>query len=643
MPLAPAMKLSVIIVNYNVKYFLEQCLLSVNRACRNIESEIFVVDNASSDGSVEMLKEKFPSVKMIGNTNNVGFAKANNQAIEKSSGEFVLLLNPDTVVAEDTFEKCIAFMQTHSATGALGVRMIDGKGNFLPESKRGLPTPAVAFYKTFGLAKLFPRSKTFGKYHLGFLNEHETNEVEVLSGAFMFIRKSVLDTIGLLDESFFMYGEDIDFSYRITTEGFKNFYFPETTIIHYKGESTRRTSLNYVVVFYNAMKIFAEKHFTGNQSGIFSALINAAIVLRGLLTLLANLFASSYMFIIDALLAYAGIFFITDYWEKMIKYKEHYYPEQFLFGVVPAYVLIWVVSAFFGGAYDKPFRISTILRGIIFGTIFIAVLYAFLPNDLRFSRAIILLGAVWTALEMILTRSLYHLIKHQTFSAEEENEKRSLVVGRNGEAVRAESILRALGTSQEIKIQSEISVVKKSAAIFGSNEVVFCSKDFLFREIIHQISQGDETTDYKILNEGSDALIGSNSKNTAGDLYVAEKNYSLFQSKNMRNKRVFDLSVCGFLLLLLPLNIFLIKNFGKFFSNWVSVLTGEKWWVGFLSEGNLKKFISAKHGVLHPSGGLNGFTFSAKEQEDIELSYAQHYSVRDDWRIFWMNYKNLGQ
>jgi len=256
------MKLSVIIVNYNVKYFLEQCLHSVRKSVKDVDAEVFVVDNNSVDGSVEMVREKFPEVLLIANKENTGFSKANNQAIERSKGEYTLLLNPDTLVEDDTFKKIVKFMDSHPDAGGLGVKMVDGKGNFLPESKRGLPTPSVAFYKIFGFSRLFPKSKIFGKYHLGYLDKDETNEVEILSGAFMLLRKSVLDKIGLLDETFFMYGEDIDLSYRIIQAGYKNYYYPEARIIHYKGESTKKSSVNYVMVFYRAMIIFAEKHFS---------------------------------------------------------------------------------------------------------------------------------------------------------------------------------------------------------------------------------------------------------------------------------------------------------------------------------------------------------------------------------------------
>jgi GT2 family glycosyltransferase len=281
------MELSIIIVNYNVRHFLEQCLHSVQKATANINAEVFVVDNNSPDDSVEMVRNFFPKVTLIHNKENVGFSRGNNQAIEISKGKYVLLLNPDTVVEEDTFENCIKFMDENPDGGGLGVKMIDGSGKFLPESKRGLPTPIVSFYKIFGLSKLFPKSKLFSKYHLGYLEENETNEIEVLSGAFMWMRKAVLDEVGYLDETFFMYGEDIDLSYRIILGGYKNYYLPKVKIIHYKGESTKKGNLKYVFVFYNAMIIFSRKHFA-KKAKAFSFFINIAIYIRAFLAILTR-------------------------------------------------------------------------------------------------------------------------------------------------------------------------------------------------------------------------------------------------------------------------------------------------------------------------------------------------------------------
>ncbi|NBQ48979.1 MAG: glycosyltransferase family 2 protein, partial [Sphingobacteriia bacterium] len=235
------MQLSIVIVNYNVRHFLEQCLYSVFKATEHLESEVFVVDNNSVDGSAALIRERFPQVIFIQNSQNLGFSAANNQALRLAQGKYALLLNPDTVVQEDTFTKTLAFMDAHPDAGGLGIRMVDGKGCFLPESKRGLPTPAVAFYKIFGLAKLFPQSQTFGQYHLTYLDKEKTQPVEILSGAFMLMRKEALDKAGLLDETFFMYGEDIDLSYRLTRAGYQNYYFADSSIIHYKGESTKKS------------------------------------------------------------------------------------------------------------------------------------------------------------------------------------------------------------------------------------------------------------------------------------------------------------------------------------------------------------------------------------------------------------------
>ena len=270
--------LSIVIVNYNVCGFLEQCLLSVRDAVKGISHEIFVVDNASTDGSEAYISTRFPQVKYIYNTENVGFSKANNQAIAQSSGRYVLLLNPDTVVGESVLDEACHFLDEHDDAGALGVKMIDGDGKFLPESKRGFPSPWVSFCKIFGLSKLFPYSHRFGRYHLRFLDENSTHRVDVLSGAFMLLRRSTLDRCGLLDENFFMYGEDIDLSYRMTLTGEKNYYLP-LRILHYKGESTKTESLRYVRIFYQAMFIFLRKHYPHYK--LFALLsIKTAIYMR---------------------------------------------------------------------------------------------------------------------------------------------------------------------------------------------------------------------------------------------------------------------------------------------------------------------------------------------------------------------------
>lgn len=277
------MKLTVVIVNYNVKFYLEQCLISLRRALLGIAAEVYVVDNHSRDNSVEYLSERFPEIHIIDSPYNLGFARANNLAIRKSKAEFILLLNPDTVIGEQTIKESIAFMDTHMDAGALGVRMLDSNGRSAKESRRGLPSPMVSFYKMTGLCARFPKHHKLGHYYMGDLSWDESARIEVVSGAYCMLRKKALDEVGYLDEDFFMYGEDIDLSYRVLKGGYHNYYLP-SLILHYKGESTQKSSFRYVHVFYEAMLIFLKKHYSG-LSVLFTLPIKAAIYGKATLAL----------------------------------------------------------------------------------------------------------------------------------------------------------------------------------------------------------------------------------------------------------------------------------------------------------------------------------------------------------------------
>jgi N-acetylglucosaminyl-diphospho-decaprenol L-rhamnosyltransferase len=278
------MILSVVIVSYNVKFFLEQCLSSVKKAITGSdllrkEAEVFIIDNASTDGSLDFLTPLFPSFHFIQNKENAGFAKANNQVLSSCTGEFVLFLNPDTILAEDSLDIVVSFFRSTADAGAVGVRMVDGAGHFLKESKRGFPSPLSSFFKMSGLSGLFPGSKFFSGYYVGDLSEDEIHAVDILSGAFMMVRKTILDQTDGFDEQFFMYAEDIDLSYRIRKAGFRNYYLPTTTIIHFKGESTRKDS-RYIKMFYTAMELFMKKYSIGRRSTIRLMILKAGLRLH---------------------------------------------------------------------------------------------------------------------------------------------------------------------------------------------------------------------------------------------------------------------------------------------------------------------------------------------------------------------------
>jgi GT2 family glycosyltransferase len=642
-------KISVIIVNYNVEFFLEQCLNSVKKALNGINGQVFVVDNNSIDGSVDMVRRKFPEFDLIANKDNKGFSKANNQAILLSDAEYILLLNPDTVVEEDTFSKVINFMDAHPQAGGLGVRMLDGKGKFLPESKRGLPTPAVAFYKIFGLSKLFPRSKKFGQYHLGHLSEFETNEADILSGAFMLMRREALDKVGLLDEAFFMYGEDIDLSYRIVKGGYKNYYFPETRIIHYKGESTKKSSVNYVFVFYRAMVIFAEKHFSQKNARLFSFLINAAIYFRASLAIFARFIKRATLPVIDFVLIAGGLVALTNQWSK----SHIDFPEEILKVAIPCYAMIWMISILFNGGYDKPVKLLKYLRGTLVGTIIILVIYALLPKDWQFSRLYILTGALWIILYYLLSRLFLHLAIGEQFSLIAKKTKKFAIVGFSEEFKRVSDILKQTnekidliehvspGENKETGAVGTLNQLDQIAHIHGINEIIFCAKDTSAQMIIHWMSAIDSTkTDFKIAQPDSLSLIGSNSIETAGDLYVLNIN-AITKAENIRTKRTFDLLVSSLLLISSPVTVFLYREKGKYLRNILRVLSGKLSFVGYDMKDSTSVFNlpRIKSGVLNPSDSLSFRDDSLTDK--LNLIYARDYSIQKDLSIVLKAWRKL--
>jgi GT2 family glycosyltransferase len=598
-----------------------------------------------------MVKEKFPEVKCIENTKNVGFSAANNQAIKQSAGEYVLLLNPDTIVEEETFSKVITFMDSHPDAGGLGVKMIDGKGHFLPESKRALPTPQVAFYKIFGLSALFPRSKKFGKYHLTYLSPDETNEVEVLAGAFMLIRKSVLDKIGLLDETFFMYGEDIDMSYRITQAGYKNYYYPGTRIIHYKGESTKKSSVNYVIIFYNAMRIFAQKHFSQKNARTFSMLINMAIFFRASIAIIHRFIKRIQLPITDALFIYLGYYYITLVYENFKFSALGYYTGYFLLLILPGYILIWIFSILLSGGYDKPFKTWQALRGVLWGSAIILILYALLPEEYRFSRALILIGTAWVLIAITLVRVLMRALKVDGFG---KDIRRILIIGKEEECKRVHSLLNRTDIKTEAVQyldpqttgkENTIEAWSETMTVYNINQVIFCAKDISSELIMDAMSSIPRPElEFKIAPPESWAVIGSNSIHTSGELYVIDM-HAINTTPNIRSKRIFDFFSSLLLLVFSPLLMWVEKNPFRFLGNIFAVMFGVRSWVGYAhAEGQeSQRLPSIKPGVLNPLDGA-GLTSAGKgDIHNLNAIYARDYRVATDLKIIWKGFRQLGR
>ena len=651
------MKLSIVIVNYNVKHFLEQCLNSVYLALDQISSEVFVVDNNSVDGSMEMVEEKFPEVIRISNKDNVGFSKANNQAILHSKGEYVLILNPDTVVEEETFIKCLQFMDAHPHAGALGIKMMDGKGNYLPESKRGLPTPWVAFYKIFGLCSLFPKSKKFARYYMGNLDENFNHEVEILAGAFMLMRKETLDKSGLLDETFFMYGEDIDLSYRIIKSGYKNYYFADSSIIHYKGESTKKGSLNYVYVFYKAMIIFAEKHFSQSYARFFRFFILMAIYLRAGLSLIKRFISAIALPLLDSGILITGLYYIKEYWENNHRFVVGgEYSIELIKVAFPLYAFGWIAGIFVNGGYEKPAKISQVIKGVFVGSIAILVAYSLLSEEYRFSRAILLLGAVWASFSIPLVRFAIQKITGQNLLIGSETSKRVLIVGLEDEAQRVEQLIKQANNSisyvayvnppdQEIRGENytgNFNQIGDMITVFDITEVVFCARDVSSNFILNKMTElNSKKVEIKIAPTESHFVIGSNSIDTQGSWYSVQFS-DISKPSNKRAKLFFDLTTAIGLLALLPFTILFVKRKIQFIKNIFAVLSFQKTWISYDESVVISHLPKLKSAVLKTTEQLKMKGSDEMAKNHLNQLYAKEYKVFNDVNFVLENFSSLG-
>lgn len=647
--------LSVIIVNYNVQYYLEQVLHSVKKASEKLAQnsvEVWVVDNASKDDSVKMIKEKFFEIKVIENEKNVGFSKANNQAIAQAQGKYILLLNPDTIVQEDTFEKCIDFMEKNPDAGGLGVKMIDGKGKYLPESKRGLPTPQVSMYKMLGLHKFFPKSTKFNRYYLGHLSNTENHEIEVLSGAFMFMRKEVLDKIGYLDEDFFMYGEDIDLSYRITLAGYKNYYLSETQILHYKGESTKKSSVNYVMVFYDAMLIFANKHFHNKYSWLFRAFIKNAVYARAFIALLQRFWVKFGLAILDILIMLIVVLLVKDYWERNHRWIEGKYPITFYTVALPAYLMIWSASLWLTGCYQKKYKISNIIKAVLTGTMFIATL-TFFFKQYAFSRMIILMSTLGVISTITVSRYLKAWLQYKNFKVLENAPVHIGVIAsdENYEKIRTkfshytQSAVWIGCIMPANKDKENYSDIENWIEIYQVDELIFCADDITNKDILNMIENlNKKNIKFHIVPPDSDYLIGSNSVFTEKDLFHSKINFEIESIQNKVFKRLTELVIVVLLLCLSPLLWGVQKRKKYFFYNLWSVLIGKKHLVGYSGKSN-GKLPKLKQSVLSSADKLSDAVRKNINKEQmfrLDYRYALEYTVSMDIEIILKNLRSFG-
>lgn len=422
--------ISIVIVNYNVRAFLEQCLMAIDRATHSLGIERFVVDNASVDGSQTMVKKKFPHVHLIENRINVGFSRANNQALRKAKGTYVLILNPDTLIQEDTLLILKNYLDLHTDVGAVGCRLINPDGSFQITSRRSLPTPWVAFTRIVGLSKIFPKSRVFGRYNMTYVNPGIETEVDVLPGSLMFIRRDIMAAIDYFDENFFMYGEDVDLCYRIKNAGWKIVYLPETKAIHYKGESTKKSEFSFVSNFYTAMLIFANKHYKHRYSIFMRMLLVAGIYGRALFSYTGRILKNFISTSIDLLFIIMSIFLAIKIW------LPYSWLARFGF-ILPIFTAVWVVSLYLFGAYHKKgrFHIRPVLWSSIVGLL-INSTFVYFFKQYAYSRVVVLISFVLILVSLSLWRTIYRLVGPVAKKGPISKLRRAIIIGAGKEGKR---------------------------------------------------------------------------------------------------------------------------------------------------------------------------------------------------------------
>jgi len=647
------MDVSIIIVNYNVKFFLEQCLFSVSKAIQNIKAEVLVIDNCSNDGSIPYLASKFPSFQFIQNTENIGFGKANNQGFALAKGKYILMLNPDTIIPEDCITNCISFFQRTKDCGALGIKMVDGAGYFLPESKRAFPSVLTSFFKLTGLARIFSKSSLFNKYALGHLDENKNHEVDVLAGAFLMVKKDVIEKINGFDEDFFMYGEDVDLSFRVQKAGFKNYYFSESSIIHFKGESSKRGNLNYVKMFYEAMSIFVKKHYKSSTAALFNFLIQLAIWARAFVSLISGFLNRWGMVLIDALIVFTTLWLVKNSWIEYVRHGGGFKPGLTDI-IIPSFTLLFIVTAALSGIYDKLYKPSKALIASATSTIVLLAAYSLLPEEFRFSRGIILTGGIAAGLMITLVRwVLIELNWIKPNDTEEKKFQRTVIVGAASEFSAVYKMMEAAGLEERIlgRIQTDnvsentighFQNIKNLLVHLDVREVIFCEGTLSYQAIINSLTSLPKNISYRFFANGSNSIVGSDNKTTTGETLTADGYYLLNQPYQRRMKRLADIGISIFFILSFPIQLLLHKKAIGLFKNALQVLLAKKTWVGYIVAEeklpNLTKPIITHFGLSYQTK----HPLNEESLSKLDTVYAKNFDWMQDIKIIFHNYKNLG-
>lgn len=644
--------LSIIIVNYNVKEFILNLLDSIDKCSPEISREIIVVDNNSDDGSVEAIKKFRPDVRLIANKENAGFGKANNQGLEIAKGRYILLLNPDTIVKEDTFRILIDKLKADPEIGMAGCKVLNPDGTLQLACRRSFPGPWTSFTKVTGLSRVFPKSKLFARYNLTYKDENQSYEVDAISGCFMFFKREVYEKIGGFDPVFFMYGEDLDLCYRVQKAGFKVFYFHNTEIIHYKGESTKRSSIDETKVFYNAMNLFVKKHFS--SSVLVSLILQLAIFARKILAFVNVYKVILISLVIDFVLFICSLMLAENIWDRpgWSGFPAEVKPMVYL---IPAFLQILVSSL--SGVYKKnSMSVLKSLISLLFGFLLLTSL-TFFFKQYAFSRFVALLTYIIVGFLFISWRVIFKLIFKVglTFSSDK---KKTLIVGLNDNALNIATKLQTslhhlyqvtgfIGETRksigekfgDFEVIGSIESIHKVVEENSISKIIFSAGQLSFDKMFTIVSklQG-QNVEFQVAGSNQDFLVGKSNVTMLENIPLLDLNYNISKLTHKITKRIFDLILSSLLILFFPVCYSLTKMFSKhkFFrellKNLFPIFAGKKSFVGPEEKENSNGLFLGKLGITG-LWYLENQESNKEEKEKLDIYYAKNQNIWLDIEI----------
>ena len=650
------MNLSIIIVNYNVKEFLQNLIHSIHKAAQNLSYEIIIVDNASDDGSVDFIKEKFPDVKLFANQKNLGFSKANNIGLAESKGEYILLLNPDTIVSEDTFEKMISFFNETKDAGLAGCKILNSDGSLQLACRRSFPGPWTSFCKVSGLSNLFPKSKLFARYNLTYLDENKTYEVDAISGSFMMFPRKIYEEIGGLDEQFFMYGEDLDFCYRIQKYGQKVYYFHDTQIIHYKGESTKRSSLDETKIFYSAMHLFVKKHLS--SSFLVEFILRIAIGLREFIAFMASRKLILLAIILDFLLFDLSIYVAENFYKHSTTWLGFNKNHLLFIFIFPAFLNVFISSIIRVYRRDSLSILRTF--GALIISFFLISSGTFFFKQFAYSRAVVIITFILAFIILAFWRIIMKLFFKVGMDKYATVNKRALIVGVNKPAIQIAAKLKSkasdfhnvvgligfshkeVGTKiDDFEIVGSLESIKKIISEKKINEVIFSSEELTYNEMMKIVSTcQDENVEFKLIGSNLDFLVGKSSVSMLEDIPLFEINYNISNPVLRFIKITFDYSVALLVLFFIYPFIYLFvklsnknSDFKKMILQTPKIILGKASFVG-------PKHSSKNGNLFLGKQGLTGLWYlensNETEIEKLDIYYAKNQNI-------WLDLEILGK